>query len=57
MKVLSKEQLDRVLLALLGSVELVEKWWDSPNKAFDLKKPSQCPWHEVQQYILGFYDK
>jgi hypothetical protein len=28
------EQYDRILYSLLGSDELVQKWWSSPNKAF-----------------------
>lgn len=34
-----KETCDRLLASMLGSWELVDKWWDSPNKAFDGKHP------------------
>lgn len=34
-----KETCDRLLASMLGSWELVEKWWVSPNKAFDGKHP------------------
>ncbi len=34
--------LDEMLLAMLGSQELVNKWWSSPNKAFDLLTPQQA---------------
>lgn len=29
-----RQQCNRMLLGLVGSQELVEKWWTSPNKAF-----------------------
>ena len=29
----------KVLMALLGSEELVKQWWDSPNRAFDGETP------------------
>ena len=28
------EKYNRILYSLLGSDELVQKWWSSPNKAF-----------------------
>lgn len=34
-----KERLDRLLLALVGTEELVDKWWNSPNRAFDHQHP------------------
>lgn len=34
-----KETCDRLLASMLGSWDLVEKWWNSPNKAFDGKHP------------------
>jgi hypothetical protein len=30
-----------MLFGLLGSHELVEKWWRSPNKAFEGRMPSE----------------
>jgi hypothetical protein len=29
------DKYNRILYSLLGSDELVQKWWSSPNKAFD----------------------
>jgi hypothetical protein len=34
--------LDEMLLAMLGSKELVEKWWNSPNRAFGYDTPEQA---------------
>lgn len=36
-----KEKINILLMALLGSETLVDKWWKSPNKAFDLKTPDE----------------
>jgi hypothetical protein len=33
-----KKQLDAIVLAIVGP-DLVEKWWNSPNKHWDLKTP------------------
>ena len=48
--------LDKLLLEMLGSQELVERWWASPNKAFDGDIPDDI-FHsdrrgEVIAYIL-----
>lgn len=38
----SKEQCDTILLSLFPSQpELIERWWSSPNKAFDMRTPLQ----------------
>ena len=34
-----KSQLDRYLLALLGSIGLVDQWWHGGNKAFGGRTP------------------
>jgi hypothetical protein len=52
----SKNKLDSILFAMLGNNELVEKWWDSPNKAFDMITPNEMLDlnHEyVVNYILN----
>jgi hypothetical protein len=52
----SKNKLDSILFAMLGNNELVEKWWDSPNKAFDMITPKEMLDlnHEcVVNYILN----
>ena len=30
----TKNELNQMLLGLLGSTDLVDQWWHSPNKAF-----------------------
>ena len=57
---LFKRAYDSLLLALLGSQELVDKWWESPNKAFDLLTPEDQAfkdWRKVDYYLKQFYDK
>lgn len=49
-----------MLLALLGSQELVIRWWDSPNKAFDMKTPNEL-WESgeketVKDYLIRQFD-
>lgn len=34
-----KNKINVYLLAMLGSQELVTRWWCSPNKAFDTMTP------------------
>lgn len=54
----NKEVLDRVLLALIGSEELVNRWWESQNYAFGLQRPVDL-WNtgekgkrQVAEYII-----
>jgi hypothetical protein len=35
----SKKQCDEMLFAMLGNKDLVNKWWSSPNKAFNNQTP------------------
>lgn len=42
-----------MLLALLGSEELCEVWWNSPNKAFEGYKPREWNQEEVWSYLMG----
>lgn len=34
-----KQRCDALLNAMLGSSELVDNWWNSPNKAFNGETP------------------
>ena len=43
-----------MLMAMLGSDALVEKWWNSPNKAFDNKCPVDVDQKDVVEYLM-FY--
>jgi hypothetical protein len=49
-------QIDRILMALLGSRSLVNRWWNIPNKAFGMKTPKDVyiddP-EKVSQYVLN----
>ncbi len=50
------EQYNRILYALLGSNELVQKWWASSNKAFDEMTPNEMLNRDetrVKNYLLA----
>jgi hypothetical protein len=51
-----KSALDEALMALVGTPELVNAWWSSPNKAFDMQTPEEVydvdP-NKVRNYIVG----
>lgn len=58
--IMQKIQMNRILLALLGSQERVLRWWDIPNKAFDLRTPNEL-WNNgeqetVKNYLLKQFD-
>lgn len=56
----TKKQLDDFLYGMLGSDELVSRWWTSPNKAFDDRMPKDVYYQdpngrqEVSDYINAF---
>ena len=39
--VVIKPPLNRILLGLLGREQLIHDWWNSPNRAFDMKTPEE----------------
>ena len=43
--------LNTLLFSLLGSHELLESWWISPNKGFDNKCPKDVSDEEVKNYL------
>ena len=51
--------INKYLFAMLGSTELVARWWDSPNKAFGSKTPEEVydvdP-DKVLSYVIGASD-
>jgi len=47
----NKEIMNDMLFAMLGSDELVKVWWESPNKAFDMKCPKDIEERIVFQYL------
>lgn len=43
--------LNTLLLALVGSKELVEQWWQSPNRAFEMQCPRDVDLDRVTIYL------
>lgn len=50
----AKNYLDRHLMAMLGNQDLVDKWWTTPNKGFDMQCPRDVDIRDAAKYILGF---
>lgn len=52
---INRSRLDGLLFAALGDTVLVERWWNNPNRAFDLARPidvfEQDP-ERVRDYIM-----
>jgi len=54
----TEEKANEILKALLGSDELVYRWWNSPNRAFDGEIPDDL-WNtsdgrkRVYKYIVN----
>jgi hypothetical protein len=46
------ERLDEILMSMLGSQELVEQWWTTPNKAFDMRPPEAADLMIVKDYLV-----
>ena len=50
----AKQRSNALLTVMIGK-DLVEHWWDSPNKAFDLKTPAAVwveDYHKVYDYLM-----
>jgi hypothetical protein len=47
-----KDRLDEILFSMLGSQELVTRWWATPNKAFDMQPPEAADLMIVKDYII-----
>lgn len=45
------EVLNRVLEPMVGKAYL-DKWWTSPNRAFDNQPPALREFEEVKKYLL-----
>lgn len=56
-KLRAQDQCNRILQALLGREELVNQWWVSPNRAFELRTPGAIwegdNWRRVYNYLRG----
>ena len=57
-----KSNVNQYLYAMLGRPELVDLWWDKPNKAFDMKTPNEVYQtgpdgrQKVYDYVVGSSD-
>jgi len=55
-----QQTLNEILLSVLGSEELVQRWWATPNKAFDMEIPDDLlhskDRDKVVRYILNQID-
>lgn len=51
-----KVTLNRLLSAMIGRAELVDLWWDSPNKAFGGKTPNEVylSGEEGRQKVINY---
>lgn len=53
-----EEKVNKILKGLLGSEELIQRWWNSPNRAFDGEIPDDL-WNtssgrkQVYTYLLN----
>jgi hypothetical protein len=48
-----KHVLDQVLLAMLGTPELVERWWHGANRGFDDETPDAV-WQRDPQQVISY---
>jgi len=49
-----------MLFTMLGSDDLVNRWWENPNLAFENKTPNQMCEEDEQQvidYVLSYLQK
>ena len=49
---ISRERLDQILMSMLGSKDLVERWWTTPNRAFEMQPPELADPALVKDYII-----
>jgi len=51
----NKNILNRLVVGLVGGAH-AEAWWNSPNRAFDMKTPNELmteeTWTEVRDYLM-----
>ena len=56
----TKRKLNVCLFAMLGNDDLVNRWWESPNLAFENKTPNEVYEKNEQQvidYVLSYLQK
>ena len=55
MMTVNKNLLNRLVVGLVG-VANADGWWNSPNKAFDMKTPNEMmteeTWLQVRDYLM-----
>ena len=57
-----KSNVNQYLYAMIGRPELIDLWWDKPNKAFDMKTPDEVYQtgvdgrKQVYDYVRGCSD-
>ncbi len=50
---MEKQSLDVLLIAMLGNKELADRWWYSPNRAFDMQRPIDVDVRVVRRYLMN----
>lgn len=61
-RIVTKRSIERLLYPMLGRIELIEQWWHSRNKAFDMKTPDEVYQtgaegrEKVYRYVLNHCD-
>jgi hypothetical protein len=56
----TKRKLNVCLFTMLGNDDLVNRWWESPNLAFENKTPNEVYEENEQQvidYVLSYLQK
>lgn len=47
------EEAQILLYSMLGNVDLVNQWWNTPNKGFDDKRPNEI-WEKNPDRVLKY---
>ena len=51
-----RAKINAMLRSLLGNdIEMIDRWYNSPNKAFDGKCPLRVPKQDLYIYLLEFF--
>ena len=51
------DYINAMLLTLLGDHDLIAKWWNSPNGAFDGQCPQDVDENTIKSYLENFLFK